>query len=178
MLVHGPLVVRSNDPFWVAVTGRVSNTAIMKVHEEYKFSESPNSEDKIKNVCRGIFTNTIGLPCRHRLKSMKSNTIPLAIKDLHRYWWFDQPPISVPQPIIQRPISNILASISRRLEKSSSDQQAVLRWALKKLTESNIILEEDSNPVRKNARPLVLDSGKTIWLNPPPLGTFSDVTRS
>ncbi len=74
--------------------------------------------------CKGVFTKTLGLPCKHKLqKSFWDPDHSLRQDDLHRHWWLN--PLENEQPVeplarIQPPIRTCRHGRSRNPSRESS----------------------------------------------------------
>ncbi|KAI1005682.1 hypothetical protein K3495_g2534 [Podosphaera aphanis] len=66
---------------------KISHYAMKLAREQYQKSLTLETEP-----CTNVFTPTMGIPCRHRIKSMlAANTLTtLTVHDFDHFWWLEQ----------------------------------------------------------------------------------------
>ena len=79
-------LVKCNQPFFADVNKRISEHAMKLTLEQYQKSLAPEVEP-----CGDLFTNTMGIPCSHRIRQIMGNDLILNVNHFDQYWWLDQP---------------------------------------------------------------------------------------
>lgn len=68
-------------PLFATILKLVSRKALSFLHKEMELCKEDNLDE-----CRDIFTKTMGLPCRHRIKKKLDKGEVLELDDIHSHW--------------------------------------------------------------------------------------------
>lgn len=69
-------------PLFRHITGHVSLYALRELFKQYELAISD-----VSPICKGNFTNSMGLPCAHKIKATRFQ--PLQLGDIHSQWRLD-----------------------------------------------------------------------------------------
>lgn len=135
------LPFRYQDPFYAPCLRRISTYALSFVFDEIKWANQelkyleqqrkkqstesstlssiePFSEtNNIRSICTGVYTHTMGTPCRHRLRDLKEQGLSLEPKEFHKHWWLDR---SVDNPQTSSPILEFTTQIRSRFKRNGT----------------------------------------------------------
>jgi hypothetical protein len=97
----GKLASIQSNPLYRPVLQKVTCRGFVFIEKQYLLH---NPEEDTVPACTGIFTKTMGLPCRHVLQQQEAAGLSIQLSDIHRHWHVKRAPIGVDGQVEYNPI--------------------------------------------------------------------------
>ena len=143
-----------NIPFFSPLLTKISLFALKKCYDQYLKVMKATPEDPL-HPCRGSFTQTMGMPCAHKINDRLQRNQTLQLGDFHRHWWIQvqtdqvQEPVQADQDRIQREWRDINEQFNSwpTIRQTSALQQ----WSLiTQVPENPVVHRTRGRPATRN----------------------------
>lgn len=138
---------------------KISNYALSQIYEQLSYIDD--------SQCSGVFTKTIGLPCKHRLKSLAQNNQSVKLDEVHLQWLLNYP--KDPEILLEHDYFNhtkesLIQRVSKSFDEISPEQQLILIEKIDLFINNQIpdILEPSTADVLVKGRKTISHEKSTI----------------